>query len=82
MSSGLANIDPSALARHLPEEALHVTGSARLVLVINLGSFVDEANADTFRHLRGSEARRHVREEVPFYTGALVEVADLVARLP
>ncbi len=24
---------------------------------------------DLMRHLRGSETRRHVREEVPFYTG-------------
>jgi hydrogen peroxide-dependent heme synthase len=37
---------------------------------------------DLMRHLRGSETRRHVREEVPFYTGARVEVADLLARLP
>ncbi|MEP9361964.1 hydrogen peroxide-dependent heme synthase [Nocardioides sp. CN2-186] len=37
---------------------------------------------DLMRHLRGSEARRHVREEVPFYTGALVPIADLVDRLP
>lgn len=37
---------------------------------------------DLMRHLRGSEARRHVREEIPFYTGALTPVADLVDRLP
>lgn len=37
---------------------------------------------DLMRHLRGSEARRHVREEVPFYTGALVGITDLVDRLP
>ncbi len=37
---------------------------------------------DLMRHLRGSETRRHVREEVPFYTGARVEVGDLVDRLP
>jgi hydrogen peroxide-dependent heme synthase len=37
---------------------------------------------DLMRHLRGSETRRHVREEVPFYTGARVEVADLLDRLP
>jgi chlorite dismutase len=37
---------------------------------------------DLMRHLRGSETRRHVREEVPFYTGRRVDVADLVARLP
>ena len=37
---------------------------------------------DLMRHLRASDARRHVREEVPFYTGALAPVGDLVARLP
>ncbi len=37
---------------------------------------------DLMRHLRGSETRRHVREEVPFYTGARANVAELVQRLP
>jgi chlorite dismutase len=37
---------------------------------------------DLMRHLRGSETRRHVREEVPFYTGTRREVAELVASLP
>ncbi|HEX3220943.1 MAG TPA: hydrogen peroxide-dependent heme synthase [Nocardioides sp.] len=37
---------------------------------------------DLMRHLRGSETRRHVREEVPFYTGARASVPDLLARLP
>ncbi len=37
---------------------------------------------DLMRHLRGSTARRHVREEVPFYTGALTPVPDLLHRLP
>jgi len=37
---------------------------------------------DLMRHLRGSETRRHVREEVPFYTGARREIADVVDRLP
>jgi chlorite dismutase len=36
---------------------------------------------DLMRHLRGSEARRHVREEVPFYTGRRRSVAELVAAL-
>ncbi|TSB24934.1 chlorite dismutase family protein [Streptomyces sp. NBC_01525] len=36
---------------------------------------------DLMRHLRGSEARRHVREEVPFYTGRRKPVAELVAGL-
>ena len=37
---------------------------------------------DLMRHLRATEARRHVREEVPFYTGPRVQIADLVATLP
>ncbi|GAB4012500.1 hydrogen peroxide-dependent heme synthase [Nocardioides ultimimeridianus] len=37
---------------------------------------------DLMRHLRGSETRRHVREEVPFYTGRRVDVAELLERLP
>ena len=37
---------------------------------------------DLMRHLRATEARRHVREEVPFYTGPRVAPGDLVATLP
>src|SRR6478735_3979230 len=37
---------------------------------------------DLMRHLRGSETRRHVREEVPFYTGRRRPVAEIVAALP
>jgi chlorite dismutase len=37
---------------------------------------------DLMRHLRGSETRRHVREEVPFYTGTRREIAEIVAALP
>ncbi|OLB80674.1 MAG: hypothetical protein AUI14_05985 [Actinobacteria bacterium 13_2_20CM_2_71_6] len=37
---------------------------------------------DLMRDLRASRARRHVREEVPFYTGQRRSVAELVASLP
>jgi len=37
---------------------------------------------DLMRELRASRARRHVREEVPFYTGRRRGLADLVADLP
>jgi hydrogen peroxide-dependent heme synthase len=37
---------------------------------------------DLMRHLRASETRRHVREEVPFYTGTRRSVADLVSAIP
>ncbi len=37
---------------------------------------------DLMRHLRGSVTRRHVREEIPFFTGRRRPLADLVAALP
>jgi chlorite dismutase len=37
---------------------------------------------DLMRHLRGTEARLHVREEIPFYTGTKVQPAELIATLP
>jgi chlorite dismutase len=33
------------------------------------------------RDLRASQARRHVREEVPFYTGTRTSIEDVVANL-
>ena len=37
---------------------------------------------DLMRHLRGAEARRHTREEIPFYTGVAKPIAEIVADLP
>jgi hydrogen peroxide-dependent heme synthase len=37
---------------------------------------------DLMRHLRGAAARRHTREEIPFYTGARKPIAELLAALP
>jgi chlorite dismutase len=37
---------------------------------------------DLMRHLRGSETRRHVRAEIPFYTGRRRTARELVADLP
>ncbi len=37
---------------------------------------------DLMRALRASRARRHVREEVPFFTGPRVPVAELLTALP
>ncbi|WP_153398843.1 hydrogen peroxide-dependent heme synthase [Ornithinicoccus halotolerans] len=36
---------------------------------------------DLMRELRAVDARRHVREEVPFFTGPRVELTELVQRL-
>jgi chlorite dismutase len=32
---------------------------------------------DLMRHLRGTGARRHVREEIPFFTGRRIELGDI-----
>jgi chlorite dismutase len=37
---------------------------------------------DLMRHLRAAEARRHTREEIPFYTGRRCSLSELVALLP
>jgi chlorite dismutase len=37
---------------------------------------------DLMRHLRGSRARLHVREEIPFYTGRRWELSQLLEKLP
>jgi hydrogen peroxide-dependent heme synthase len=37
---------------------------------------------DLMRHLRASDARRHVREEVPFYTGSRLTPSEMLTRLP
>ncbi len=36
---------------------------------------------DLMRHLRGSQARLHVRQEVPFYTGRRRPLADIITAL-
>jgi peroxiredoxin len=37
---------------------------------------------DLMRELRATDARRHVREELPFYTGRRLPLAELVPTLP
>jgi peroxiredoxin len=37
---------------------------------------------DLMRHLRGAQARRHTRVEIPFYTGRRKPVSELLAALP
>jgi len=33
---------------------------------------------DLMRHLRATDARLHVREEVPFYTGRRIDTAEII----
>lgn len=37
---------------------------------------------DLMRHLRGAQARRHTREELPFYTGRRRQLGELLRALP
>ncbi|HEY6798122.1 MAG TPA: hydrogen peroxide-dependent heme synthase [Kineosporiaceae bacterium] len=37
---------------------------------------------DLMRELRATRARQHVREEIPFYTGPRVPLAELISSLP
>lgn len=41
-----------------------------------------EPIVDLMRHLRGAEARRHTREEIPFHVGRRRPLAEIVAELP
>jgi chlorite dismutase len=41
-----------------------------------------EPIVDLMRHLRGAQARRHTREELPFHTGRRRSLTDIVADLP
>ena len=73
------------LAREYPDVRANTVASFALGDYEWLLAFeADELHriVDLMRHLRSSETRRHVREEVPFYTGTRRAVADIVAALP
>ena len=46
--------------------------------ILCLESDVLHDTVDLMRHLRSSGARRHVREETPFYTGRRIDCADVI----
>jgi hydrogen peroxide-dependent heme synthase len=73
------------LAREYPDVRANTVASFALGDYEWLLAFeADELHriVDLMRHLRGSETRRHVRLEVPFYTGRRREVSELVDALP
>jgi peroxiredoxin len=73
------------LAREYPDVRANTVASFALGDYEWLLAFeADELHriVDLMRHLRSSETRRHVREEVPFYTGRRRSVAELVDALP
>jgi chlorite dismutase len=50
-------------------------GDYEWILALEAPELVDLV--DLMRHLRQTDARRHVREEVPFYTGRRITVAEV-----
>lgn len=79
------------LAQHGQQARPYTDVRANTVASFALGDYewllafeADELHriVDLMRDLRASDARRHVREELPFYTGARVSPSDLLARLP
>jgi chlorite dismutase len=63
---------PQVLANTVASFAL---GDYEWILALEAPQLVDLV--DLMRHLRQTEARRHVREEVPFFTGRRIPVADI-----
>lgn len=60
--------------------AAFALGDYEWILALEAAELVDLV--DLMRHLRQTDARRHVREEVPFYTGRRItvdEVAEVLA---
>ncbi|WBU37178.1 hydrogen peroxide-dependent heme synthase [Homoserinibacter sp. YIM 151385] len=51
-------------------------GDYEWLLALEADELVDLV--DLMRHLRNTEARRHVREEVPFYTGRMITPRELL----
>jgi chlorite dismutase len=74
------------LSEHGRKGASHRTVLANTVSAFALGDYewllpmeADELHdlVDLMRDLRATDARRHVREEVPFYTGRRIEIAEV-----
>jgi len=63
---------PQVLANTVASFAL---GDYEWILALEAPELVDLV--DLMRHLRNTEARRHVREEVPFYTGRRIQISDI-----
>ena len=55
--------------------AAFALGDYEWLLALEADELVDLT--DLMRHLRATEARRHVRVEIPFYTGHRIDVASL-----
>jgi chlorite dismutase len=63
---------PQVLANTVASFAL---GDYEWILALEAPELVDLV--DLMRHLRQTDARRHVREEIPFYTGRRIDVSEI-----
>jgi chlorite dismutase len=63
---------PQVLSNTVASFAL---GDYEWILALESDELVDLV--DLMRHLRQTDARRHVREEVPFFTGRRIELDEL-----
>jgi chlorite dismutase len=68
------------LGREFPQVQSNTVASFALgdyewLLALESDELVDLV--DLMRHLRATEARRHVREEVPFFTGRIIELTEI-----
>ena len=78
-------VEHGQMAREYPDVRANTVASFALGDYEWLLAFeADELHriVDLMRHLRGSETRRHVRLEVPFYTGRRRSLPELVDALP
>ena len=63
---------PQVLSNTVASFAL---GDYEWILALEADELVDLV--DLMRHLRQTDARRHVREEIPFFTGRRIDVSEL-----
>lgn len=73
--------DHGLLGREFPQVISNTVSSFALgdwewILALEAPELVDLV--DLMRHLRATDARNHVREEVPFYTGRRISPAEIV----
>ncbi|QEE61193.1 chlorite dismutase family protein [Salinibacterium sp. dk2585] len=64
---------PNVLANTVASFAL---GDYEWILALEADNLLELV--DLMRHLRATDARMHVREEVPFYTGRRIDLSELV----
>ena len=72
--------DHGILGRDFPEVlantvAAFALGDYEWMIALEAPDLIDLV--DMMRHLRYTEARQHVREEIPFYTGRRISAAEV-----